>query len=162
MIQVEPQQDSGLVAELRAERDEAIAASQSKSEFLAAISHELRTPLNAIIGFSDVMKQRLFGPMPTRYAEYGELIHESGVHLLDLIGDVLDMSKIEAERYELDLTGFDVRDIIKRNDFIGSGDLNKGFLDFPERPRPNEIRWREADTDSVKIQRLALAIIEIE
>lgn len=96
---------------LIAERDAAIAASRAKSEFLAAVSHELRTPLNAIIGFSDVMKQRLFGPLPARYAEYGDLIHESGRHLLELIGDVLDMSKIEADRYELSLDAFDVRDI---------------------------------------------------
>ncbi|WBQ14269.1 HAMP domain-containing histidine kinase [Hyphomonadaceae bacterium BL14] len=96
---------------LMAERDAAIAASRAKSEFLAAVSHELRTPLNAIIGFSDVMKQRLFGPLPARYAEYGDLIHESGRHLLELIGDVLDMSRIEADRYELSLEEFDVRDI---------------------------------------------------
>ncbi|MEQ8405126.1 MAG: HAMP domain-containing sensor histidine kinase [Oceanicaulis sp.] len=98
---------------LEAERDAAIAASRSKSEFLAAVSHELRTPLNAIIGFSDVMKQRLFGPLPARYAEYGDLIHESGEHLLELIGDVLDMSKIEADRYELSLDTFDARDVVE-------------------------------------------------
>ncbi|XBQ15114.1 MAG: HAMP domain-containing sensor histidine kinase [Oceanicaulis sp.] len=100
-------------ARLKAERDAAIAANRSKSEFLAAVSHELRTPLNAIIGFSDVMKQRLFGPLPARYAEYGDLIHESGTHLLELIGDVLDMSKIEADRYELSAEVFDARDIVE-------------------------------------------------
>ena len=98
---------------LKAERDAAIAANRSKSEFLAAVSHELRTPLNAIIGFSDVMKQRLFGPLPARYAEYGDLIHESGAHLLELIGDVLDMSKIEADRYELTPEPFDARDVVQ-------------------------------------------------
>jgi cell cycle sensor histidine kinase DivJ len=98
---------------LEAERDAAIAANRSKSEFLAAVSHELRTPLNAIIGFSDVMKQRLFGPLPARYAEYGDLIHESGAHLLELIGDVLDMSKIEADRYELSVDTFDARDVVE-------------------------------------------------
>lgn len=97
---------------LEAERDAALAADRSKSEFLAAVSHELRTPLNAIIGFSDVMKQRLFGPLPARYAEYGDLIHESGAHLLELIGDVLDMSKIEADRYELTPEAFDARDVV--------------------------------------------------
>ena len=93
------------------ERDAAMAASEAKSRFLASMSHEIRTPLNAIIGFSDVMKQRLFGPMPARYAEYGDLIHESGRHLLDLVGDVLDMSKIEADRYDLKLESLDVRDL---------------------------------------------------
>ncbi len=100
-------------AHLIAERDAALAANRSKSEFLAAVSHELRTPLNAIIGFSDVMKQRLFGPLPARYAEYGDLIHESGAHLLELIGDVLDMSKIEADRYELAIETFDARDVVE-------------------------------------------------
>jgi cell cycle sensor histidine kinase DivJ len=101
------------LAQLEAERDAAIAANRSKSEFLAAVSHELRTPLNAIIGFSDMMKQRIFGPLPARYAEYGDLIHESGTHLLDLIGDVLDMSKIEADRYEIELEDFDARDVVE-------------------------------------------------
>lgn len=105
--------DAGELDALKAERDAAIAANRSKSEFLAAVSHELRTPLNAIIGFSDVMKQRLFGPMPARYAEYGDLIHESGAHLLELIGDVLDMSKIEADRYELTPESFDARDVVE-------------------------------------------------
>ncbi|TGY88548.1 HAMP domain-containing histidine kinase [Marinicauda algicola] len=109
----EDEAQSAEVETLRAERDEALAASRAKSEFLAAVSHELRTPLNAIIGFSDVMKQRLFGPLPARYAEYGDLIHESGIHLLDLIGDVLDMSKIEADRYELVTDRFDARDVVE-------------------------------------------------
>ncbi|WP_309089434.1 HAMP domain-containing sensor histidine kinase [Phenylobacterium sp.] len=83
-----------------------------KSRFLANMSHELRTPLNAIMGFSDIMRQRLFGPMADRYTEYAELIHESGSHLLELINDVLDMSKIEAERFELAREEFDVRDAV--------------------------------------------------
>jgi cell cycle sensor histidine kinase DivJ len=74
------------------------------------MSHELRTPLNAIMGFSDIMRQRLFGPLSDRYGEYAELMHESGGHLLELINDILDMSKIEAERYELSLEEFDVRE----------------------------------------------------
>lgn len=98
--------------QLTHERDVAVSETRAKTEFLASISHEIRTPLNAIIGFSDVMKSRLFGPMPARYAEYAELIHESGRHLLDLIGDVLDISKIEADRYELSKSIFDARDVV--------------------------------------------------
>ncbi|WP_169336733.1 sensor histidine kinase [Woodsholea maritima] len=105
--------DQSYIDSLKAERDEAVAANHAKSDFLASVSHELRTPLNAIIGFSDVMKSRLFGPLPARYAEYAELIHESGCHLLELIGDVLDMSKIEADRYELTLENFDARDVVE-------------------------------------------------
>ena len=97
---------------LAGERDAALSETRAKSEFLASISHEIRTPLNAIIGFSDVMKSRLFGPMPARYAEYADLIHESGRHLLELIGDVLDISRIEADRYELSKETFDACDVV--------------------------------------------------
>lgn len=101
------------LAELAEANSALFESARLKGEFLASVSHELRTPLNAIIGFSDVMKQRLFGPLPARYAEYGDLIHESGAHLLELIGDVLDMSKIEADRYELTPEEFDARDVVK-------------------------------------------------
>ncbi len=74
------------------------------------MSHELRTPLNAIMGFSDVMKSKLFGELTPRYAEYAEMIHDAGGHLLALINDVLDISKIEAERYELSRELIDARD----------------------------------------------------
>ncbi|MDO8408746.1 MAG: HAMP domain-containing sensor histidine kinase [Phenylobacterium sp.] len=99
-------------AELETARAEAEAQNTGKSRFLANLSHELRTPLNAIMGFSDIMRSRLFGPLPDRYGEYAELIHESGRHLLDLINDVLDMSKIEAERFELSREEFDGREAI--------------------------------------------------
>ena len=95
-----------------AAREEAASANAAKSRFLANMSHELRTPLNAIMGFADIMRNRLFGPMPDRYAEYAQLIHESGEHLLDLINDVLDMSKIEAERFRLFKESFDARDAV--------------------------------------------------
>jgi cell cycle sensor histidine kinase DivJ len=84
----------------------------AKSRFLANMSHELRTPLNAIIGFSDIMRTALFGPLAERYAEYAGLIHESGGHLLDLINDVLDMSKIEADRFSLTLERLDAREAV--------------------------------------------------
>ncbi len=83
-----------------------------KSRFIANMSHELRTPLNAVIGFSDIMRSRMFGPLNEKYAEYAALIHESGRHLLDLINDLLDMSKIEAHRYELSREVFDARDAV--------------------------------------------------
>lgn len=84
-----------------------------KTLFFSGVSHELRTPLNAIIGFSDMMRSRLFGPLPSKYAEYAELIHDSGQHMLDLIGDVLDMSKIEAGKYSLLYGVFDMGDVIR-------------------------------------------------
>jgi two-component system, cell cycle sensor histidine kinase DivJ len=82
-------------------RDAALDASRAKSRFLANMSHELRTPLNAIIGFSEMMTREMFGEIGPRYQEYSRLIHESGAHLLDLINSVLDMSKIEAGKFEL-------------------------------------------------------------
>jgi len=83
-------------------------ASQHKSEFLANMSHELRTPLNAIIGFSELLSERLYGDLNEKQEEYLKDIHASGQHLLSLINDILDLSKIEAGRMELELTDSDL------------------------------------------------------
>ena len=84
------------------------AASRHKSEFLANMSHELRTPLNAIIGFSDVLNTRMFGELNGKQMEYVRDIYASGHHLLSLINDILDLSKVEAGRMELNVTQFDL------------------------------------------------------
>jgi signal transduction histidine kinase len=84
------------------------AASRHKSEFLANMSHELRTPLNAIIGFSEVLLERMFGELNDKQAEYLNDITSSGRHLLSLINDILDLSKIEAGRMDLELSTFDL------------------------------------------------------
>jgi PAS domain S-box-containing protein len=91
------------LAERKAEdaRAEAEAASQVKSHFLANMSHELRTPLNAIIGFSDMLLREFFGPLTPKQKEYAAAINSSGNHLLEVIGDVLDLTKVEAGRMEL-------------------------------------------------------------
>ena len=83
-------------------RSQAEAANRSKSEFLANMSHELRTPLNAIIGFTEIISQEMFGPIGNeKYLEYVKDVHTSSLHLLSIINDVLDMSKIEAGKLEL-------------------------------------------------------------
>jgi signal transduction histidine kinase len=97
-----------LFRELEAANRELAAASQHKSEFLANMSHELRTPLNAIIGFSEVLTDRMFGELNEKQEEYLKDIYASGTHLLSLINDILDLSKIEAGRMELELTDFDL------------------------------------------------------
>lgn len=93
-------------------RKKAEDANRVKSEFLANMSHELRTPLNAVIGFSEIMKDEVFGPIDPQYREYAESIHTSGRHLLDLINDVLDLSKIEAGRIDLAEEETDVGDLL--------------------------------------------------
>jgi cell cycle sensor histidine kinase DivJ len=100
----------GREAKLIEDKTAAETLNSGKSRFLANMSHELRTPLNTIMGFSDIMRARLFGPLPTKYAEYADLIHESGRHLLDLINDLLDVSKIEAERFQLQAEVLDARE----------------------------------------------------
>ena len=89
--------------ELRRLYGELETASRHKSEFLANMSHELRTPLNAIIGFSQVLRQRLFGEINEKQDEYLDDILSSGNHLLSLINDVLDLSKVEAGQVELEV-----------------------------------------------------------
>ncbi len=99
---------------LRMAKDQADAANRAKSVFLANMSHELRTPLNAIIGFSEMMIKETFGPMGhAKYAEYMEDVHSSAEHLLEIINEVLDMSKIEAGRIELDEGEVNIEELVQ-------------------------------------------------
>lgn len=105
---------SELNAKFLAEKDRAEAANMAKSEFLANMSHELRTPLNAIIGFSEILQNRMFGPLGSeKYAEYADDIHSSGTHLLGVINDILDMSKIEAGRLQLNREPVDIAPLVE-------------------------------------------------
>jgi signal transduction histidine kinase len=97
-----------LFAEIQDKSRQLEIANKHKSDFLANMSHELRTPLNAIIGFSEVLLERLFGDLNDKQQDYLKDIHSSGRHLLNLINDILDLSKVEAGRMELDLSTFDL------------------------------------------------------
>jgi cell cycle sensor histidine kinase DivJ len=101
-------------AELLKTRDVAESASRAKTQFLANMSHELRTPLNAVIGFSEILNRELFGTLgEARYRDYARLIHESGEHLLNMVNDILDMSKIEAGKFKIVKEPFNVGALVK-------------------------------------------------
>jgi len=101
-------QNARLFREIEEKSRQLEVASRHKSEFLANMSHELRTPLNAVIGFSEVLVDRMFGELNDKQDEYLRDIHASGRHLLSLINDILDLSKVEAGRMELELATFDL------------------------------------------------------
>jgi two-component system cell cycle sensor histidine kinase PleC len=107
------------------EKTRAEEANQAKSKFLANMSHELRTPLNAIIGFSEIMESSMFGPLGSdKYREYCSDIHQSGQYLLDVINDILDMSKIEAGRIRLDAEPIELEPFLNDAMRVVSGRAN--------------------------------------
>ncbi len=130
--------------ELRDTKEMAELASRAKSDFLATMSHELRTPLNAIIGFSDILKDSLFGPLSERYRSYAKDIHNSGLHLLELINDILDLSKAEAGRIELHLEPIDLRATIERGISMIRHRAEQGGVKLRS-DLPADLPWLEAD-----------------
>ncbi|MCF3642851.1 ATP-binding protein [Rhizobium sp. TRM95111] len=101
-------------ANYQAEKERAEAANRAKSEFLANMSHELRTPLNAILGFSEILQNQMFGPLGSgKYDEYARDIHDSGKHLLNVINDILDMSKIEAGHMRISCDQTDLAPLVE-------------------------------------------------
>ena len=135
-------------------------ASQHKSEFLASVSHELRTPLNAVIGFSEVLTERMFGELNDKQDEYVKDIYASGTHLLSLINDILDLSKIEAGRMELELAAFHLPEAIDNAlVLVRERALRRGIaLEQSIDPRLGEIQGDERKIKQVLLNLLSNAI----
>ena len=139
-----------LAAELAGARDQSEAANLAKSEFLAAMSHELRTPLNAIIGFSEIINRETLGPVGSvKYRDYANDINSAGHHLLELINDILDLSKIESGNDELREENIEVSELIDavRSLVAGRAERDRVELEFVMTERLPMLR---ADTRKMK------------
>lgn len=138
--------------ELAEAKISAESASRLKSQFLATMSHELRTPLNAILGFSEVIRDGIFGRTETaaeKYAEYAGSIHTSGRHLLALISEILDLSKIEAGSYVLDMRTLDLREMVEGALTIVSPAAEKAGVELRSTFPDAEV-WFSADERAVR------------
>ncbi len=126
-------------ADLLAARALAEQSNKAKSVFLANMSHELRTPLNAILGFSELMEQELFGPIgDKRYVEFASDIHRSGRHLLDIIGNILDLAKVETGNLGLDEREVDVAEVMRASERLIAEIARRRNVAFKVRaPRPS-------------------------
>ncbi|WP_133543702.1 GAF domain-containing protein [Microbacterium sp. BK668] len=139
-----------LFRELETKTAELQVVSQHKSEFLASMSHELRTPLNAVIGFSEVLLERMFGELNERQDEYVRDILSSGRHLLQLLNDILDLSKVEAGRMEVDASTFPLRpaleyalSMVRARAAAHGISLSLEAGDAPETLHADELRFRQ-------------------
>ena len=141
-LQEQARQLVDLAEKYASEKTRAETANRSKSEFLANMSHELRTPLNAVIGFSEIMGSGLFGELGSpKYKEYANDIHASGTHLLELINDILDMSKIEAGRMTLETQPLEISEVVEESLRLVSGRAEMASVtienELPELPSVN-------------------------
>jgi len=123
-------------AEIAESNQRLAEVSRTKSEFLANMSHELRTPLNSVIGFSEVLQDQLFGPINEKQQDYVQNILTSGRHLLSLINDILDLSKVESGKMELELTGFSLQETLDASLMMLKEKALKGEIDLQMDPAP--------------------------
>ena len=135
---------------------EAEAASRVKSHFLANMSHELRTPLNAIIGFSDMLLREFFGPLTPKQKEYAAAINTSGSHLLEVIGDVLDLSKVEAGRMELHPEPVDVSALVRSCAGLMASEADQGRVALETSLPPHPV---EITADKVRLRQIILNLL---
>ncbi|MBS0470146.1 MAG: HAMP domain-containing histidine kinase [Proteobacteria bacterium] len=138
-----------LSEQLKVALSEADYACRTKTQFLANMSHELRTPLNAIIGFSEVIAGQIFGPVQDKYADYAREIHRSGLHLLSIVNDVLDLAKLEAGKLELHESQVDVAEAAAECLSMMRGRIEAGVLEVTKDLSP-EAGLLRADARVVK------------
>ena len=147
---------AGLERKVAEKTGELELANRHKSEFLANMSHELRTPLNAIIGFSEVLKERMFGELNPKQLEYVGDIYGSGQHLLSLINDILDLSKVEAGRMELELAEFNVAATLDNCVTLIRERVQRQMLKLAWDPRSAPPTWR---ADERKFKQVVLNLL---
>jgi len=148
---------AGLAEEYYVLKDKAESADQLKSRFLANMSHELRTPLNAIIGFSEVMKGQMFGPIDNdQYVQYSSDIYGSGVHLLNLINDILDISKVEAGAQELFEENVELEEVVRESmEMVRERALKKGLEISATMPKTPLLVY----ADKVRVKQIFLNLL---
>ena len=155
-LRASQQRSAELAEKYATEKTRAEEANQAKSKFLANMSHELRTPLNAIIGFSEIMESGMFGPLGAdKYHEYCSDIRGSGTYLLDVINDILDMSKIEAGRIRLDFEDVALDSLLNESMRVVSARAREKQLDLSARISPN----LELRADRRALKQIALNLL---
>ena len=156
-IQEDITETKAAMAALQSAKEDAEYANHVKSQFLASMSHELRTPLNAIIGFSEMMMNEIFGPIGShKYLEYNKDVHDSGQHLLELITDILDMSKIESGNLQLNESAVEISRIAETcRKLISSRANDKDITLLSDLPHPSPVVM----ADSVRLKQIFINLL---